>query len=218
MKILTFIFAFFTIAFNTISQDMYLEYKMSGPMNASNKIYTSATSGIRMEMEMHLPQVGKMTTVMLMPKGKNTMITYNTTSKTYTETSTDLKKTAAEDIKFVLVGKEKVGGYNCTHVKMTMANKMVSDMWTTKDIPGYQVMESLSKASENFVSDKIYTQMKSQGADGLMVKTEMTIGKNKMVNQLVKAEKRTNPASLYVLPAGYTKMEAGKMQKGIPKK
>lgn len=187
-------------------------------MNASNKIYTSATSGIRMEMEMNLPQVGKMTTVVLMPKGKNTMITYNTTSKTYTETSTDLKKVKPDDVKFELVGKEKVGGYNCTHVKMTMANKMVSDMWTTKDMPGYQVMETLSKASENFVSDKIYAQMKSQGDDGLMVKTEMTIGKNKMVNQLLKAEKRTNPASLYVLPAGFTKMEAGKMGKGIPKK
>jgi glycerophosphoryl diester phosphodiesterase len=218
MKILISIFSAIIIAFNSFSQDMYLEYKMSGPMNASNKIYTSSTSGIRMEMEMNLPQVGKMTTVMLMPKGKNTMITYNMTSKTYTESSTDLKKTAAEDVKFVLVGKEKVGGYNCTHVKMTMANKMVTDMWTTKDITGYQVMESLSKASDSFVSDKIYTQLKSQGADGMMVKTEMTIGQNKMVNQLVKAEKRTNPGSLYMLPAGYTKMEAGKMPKGLPKR
>jgi glycerophosphoryl diester phosphodiesterase len=218
MKLVISILAVILFCTKIIAQDMYLEYKMSGPMNANNKIYTSSTSGIRMEMEMNLPQVGKMTTVMLMPKGKNTMITYNMTSKTYTESSTDLKKTAAEDVKFVLVGKEKVGGYNCTHVKMTMANKMVTDMWTTKDIAGYQVMETLSKASDKVVSDKIYAQLKSQGADGIMVKTEMTIGQNKMVNQLVKAEKRTNPASLYVLPAGYTKMEAGKMPKGLPKR
>ena len=201
------------VSFVSFSQDMYLEYKMSGPMNASNKIYTSAASGIRMEMEMNLPQVGKMTTVMLMPKGKNTIITYNMTSKTYTESSTDLKKTSAEDIKFVLVGKEKVNGYNCSHIKMTMKNKMVSDMWTTKDIAGYEVMETLTKSSDSFGSEKVYAQLKSQGADGMMVKTEMTIGKNKMVNQLVKAEKRANPASLYILPSGYKKMEVSRFKR-----
>ncbi|MES2797791.1 MAG: DUF4412 domain-containing protein [Bacteroidota bacterium] len=206
MKILSFIFSLLVVAFNTFSQDMYLEYKMTGPMTATNKIYTSGASGIRMEMEMNLPQVGKMTTVMLMPKGKNTMYTYNMTSKTYTEAPITSKKATEEEVKFVVVGKEKVADYNCTHVKMTLKNKMVSDMWTTKEIAGYEVMETLSKTSDNIVSNKIYNQLKSQGADGMMVKTEMTIGKNKMVNQLVKAEKRANPASLYVLPAGYKKM------------
>jgi hypothetical protein len=215
MKNLTVFLSLLLITFSSFSQDMYLEYKMTGPMAATNKIYTSAASGMRMEMEMTLPQVGKMTTVMLMPKGKNTMYTYNMTSKTYTEAPIASKKVDEEDVKFVVVGKEKVAGFNCTHIKMTMKNKMVSDMWTTKEIAGYEVMETLSKTSDNIVSNKIYNQLKSQGADGMMVKTEMTIGKNKMVNQLVKAEKRANPASLYVLPVGYKKMEAGKMGKGL---
>jgi Domain of unknown function (DUF4412) len=195
------------------SQDMYLEYKMSGPMAATNKVYTSSTAGIRMEMEMNLPQIGKMTNIMLMPKGKNIVYTYNTKSKTYTESNTASKKESDLDVKFVVVGNEKVNGYNCKHIKMTMKNKMVTDMWTTKDIAGYEVMESLSKSSDNIVSNKIYNQLKSQGADGMMVKTEMQIGKNKMINQLVKAEKHANAAGLFSLPPGYSKMNRPMMPK-----
>lgn len=207
MKKLLSIFSILILSLTAYSQDMYLEYQMTGPMMATNKIYTSSSSGMRMEMEMNLPQVGKMTTIMLMPKGKNVVYAFNTKSKTYTESPIGLKKPSSEsDIKFEVIGKEKVNGYNCSHIKMTMKNKLVSDMWTTKEIAGYEVMETLSKTSDNIVSNKIYNQLKSQGADGMMVKTEMTIGKNKMVNQLIKAEKRANPASLYVLPAGYSKM------------
>jgi hypothetical protein len=210
------------ISSKIIAQDMYLEYKMSGimpGMDGINKMYVSSNSGLRMEMDMKMPQVGNMTTVTIIPKGKNITYSYNSMSKTYVESQLDSKTTleAEKNMKFELVGKEKIGPYNCTHIRMLIGKQVASDMWVTKDIAGYQVMETLTKSSSNFGSNKIYLQMKAAGADGLMVKMDMNVGSKKMVNQLVKAEKRTNPASLFVMPAGYTKMDLSKLPKGIPK-
>jgi hypothetical protein len=210
------------ISSKIIAQDMYLEYKMSGimpGMDGINKMYVSSNSGLRMEMDMKMPQVGNMTTVTIIPKGKNITYSYNSMSKTYVESQLDSKTTleAEKNMKFELVGKEKIGPYNCTHIRMLIGKQVASDMWVTKDIAGYQVMETLTKSSSNFGSNKIYLQMKAAGADGLMVKMEMNVGSKKMVNQLVKAEKRTNPASLYIVPTGYTKMDMSKLPKGIPK-
>jgi Domain of unknown function (DUF4412) len=202
------------------AQDMYLEYKMTGVqpgMESINKMYLSSTSGLRMDMEMSMPKVGKMTTVTIVPKGKTSSISYNTMSKTYFETNTTAKEMKDADMKFELVGKEKIGPYNCTHIKMIMGKKVVSDMWTTKDISGYEVMEALTKSTSNFVSNKIYQQFKTAGADGLTVKMVMHLDDKEMVTKLIKAEKRNNPASMYKVPAGYTKMDMSKMPKGIPK-
>ena len=212
----------FTFISKSLAQDMYLEYKMSGVMpgmDGVNKMYVSSNSGLRMEMEMNMPQTGKMTNVTILPKGKNVSYTYNTMSKTYIESPITSKtvEAAEKDMKFELVGKEKVGPYNCTHIRMLVGKKVASDMWVTKDIAGYQVMETLTKNSTNFGSNKVYNQMKAAGADGLMVKMEMNLAGKKMVNQLIKAEKHANPASMFVVPAGYTKMDMSKMPKGFPK-
>ena len=206
---------------NIFAQDMYLEYKMSGigsGMETTSKMYISSTSGVRTEAEMEMPKMGKMSTVTIMPKGKNTIYTYNSMSKSYYETSTTADPNMAADMKFELVGKEKVGPYNCTHIKMLMGNKLTSDMWVTKDIPGYQVMETLTKSSSMFGNSKLYNQIKAAGADGLTVKMVMHLGGRDMTTQLVKAEKHANPASMYVIPAGYTKAELPKMPAGYPKR
>ena len=44
----------------------------------------------------------------------------------------------------------------------------------------------------------------------MMVKTVLNIGESSMVNELVKAEKRSNPANLFILPAGYSKVNTPK--------
>ena len=65
MKTLLSIVSLIFVSISTIAQDMYLEYKTSGTMNATNKVYTSSTSGMRMEMEMSIPQIGKMLTIVM---------------------------------------------------------------------------------------------------------------------------------------------------------
>ena len=106
------------LSFTAFTQDMYLEYKTSGTMVATNKIYTSASSGMRMEMEMNIPQVGKMLTIVMIPKGKNSMFILNEKSKTYTESPMSANKDVKDlDFNIQIVGKEKVAGYNCVHLR-----------------------------------------------------------------------------------------------------
>lgn len=218
------LFIILTIIFskNAFAQDMYLEYKMSGirpGMETTSKMYVSSSAGVRTEADMEMPKMGKMSTVTIMPKGKNTVYTYNSMSKSYYETSTTADPNMAADMKFELVGKEKVGPYNCTHIKMLLGNKLASDMWITKDIPGYEVMETLTKSTSMFGNSKLYNQIKAAGADGLTVKMVLHLGSGKdMTTQLVKAEKHANPASMFVVPAGYTKAELPKMPAGYPKR
>ncbi len=211
MKTLFSLLTLLFVSITSFTQDMYLEYKTSGTMTATNKVYTSSTAGMRMEMEMNVPQVGKMLTVVMMPKGKNSMYILNDKNKTYSESSLNADKTVKDlDVSIEVVGKEKVAGYNCVHLKVITNKNQVTDMWTTKDIAGYEAMEALTKGNNMFGSEKVYAQLKSKGADGMMVKTVINMGKSSMVNVLVKAEKRSNPASLFALPAGYSKMAAPK--------
>jgi hypothetical protein len=190
---------------------MYLEYKMSGTMVATNKIYTSASAGMRMEMEMEMPQMGKMQNIIIMPKGKNTMYMLNPKTKTYMESPTNINPKAINAaFNIQVVGNEKVGGYNCVHLKVTNGDKQITDMWTTKDIAGYETMMALAKGNDTFGSEKVYAQLKSKGVDGMLVKTVINIGKKPMVNELVKAENRSNPASLFALPTGYSSMRMPK--------
>lgn len=208
------LFSFLTLLLFSISafaQDMYLEYKTSGTVAATNKVYTSSTSGMRMEMEMNMPQVGKMLTTVMMPKGKNSMYILNEKNRTYTESPLNGDQMGNDlDYSIQVVGKEKVAGYNCVHLKVTTNQNQITDMWTTKDISGYEVMEALTKGIDMFGSNDVYAQLKSKGADGIMVKTVLDMGKSSVVSELVKAEKRSNPESLFTLPAGYSKVSTPK--------
>ena len=196
---------------STFAQDMYLEYKTSGTMAATNKVYTSSTSGMRMEMEMNMPQIGKMLTIVMMPKGKNSMYILNEKNKTYTESPLNGEQMGKDlDYSIQVVGKEKVAGYNCVHLKVTTNKNQITDMWTTKDIAGYEAMEVLTKGIDMFGSKDVFAQLKSKGADGIMVKTVLNMGGSSMVNELVKVEKRSNPASLFALPASYSKVSTPK--------
>jgi hypothetical protein len=209
MKTLISTLTLILVSIATFAQDMYLEYKMSGTMTATNKIYTSSTAGMRMEMEMDVPRAGKMLNIVIMPKGKPVIYMLNEKSKSYTELPLNYGKTD-KDFSIEVVGKEKVAGYNCVHIKVMNDKKQITDMWTTKDIAGYETMNLLSKSNEMFGSEKVYTQLKSKGADGMMVKTVLNLDKKTIVNELVKAEKHSNPASMFALPAGYSKMNVPK--------
>jgi hypothetical protein len=183
-----------------LAQDVYLEYKLSGTVNGTSRVYTSA-AGFRAEVAMQLPNVGSVKTATILPAAKpGTLITLNEQAKTYTESS--LKGTAEKlnyDVK--VVGNEKVGGYPCVHATVSVNGRPAMNVWTSKDLPGYESMFNLAKASGSFGTEALYRQLEAKGAGGMMVR--MVTGS--VNTELVKAERRSNPASLFAVPAGYTK-------------
>lgn len=206
MKKTLLLLAGLALPFGAFAQDMYLEYKLSGPANGTSKMYTSS-AGVRVEAEMQLPQIGSMKSITLMPASKpGTVITYTDKAKTYTESKPKPgeAETAKYDVK--VVGKEKIGAYNCVHSTVSMNGKPAMDMWTSQDIPGYQSLQKMAKAFSPLGAEGMYRQLESKGAAGMMVKMTTTGGRG-LSTQLVKAERRSNPASLFAVPAGYTKSE-----------
>jgi hypothetical protein len=205
MKIILCLLILFLACWNAKAQDMYLEYKMSGVMAGTSKTYISPL-GMRIESEMVLPQLGKMSSVSIMTKSKGTMISFDNKSNTYTEmkipNSPNLDKMSYA---IKVVGNEKVNGYNCAHAIITMSKGINMEMWTTKEVKGYQIMAELSKTNDSFGSQKMYQLLKDKGADGFLVKSKMGDGKRGMMMDLVKIEQKNNPASLFTPPSGYKK-------------
>ncbi len=107
------------------------------------------------------------------------------------------------------IGEENVGGYPCIHTKLTSGGRYKSDMdvWTCKNVPGYFIMEKMMANSKSFTTPDLLSALKQAGADGYFVKIKV---KSKNVSSemlLTKVEQKNLPASLFAIPAGYTKSE-----------
>ncbi len=111
------------------------------------------------------------------------------------------------------LGKETVNGYSCEHVLLTRAGDAKSEMewWTSKDISGlnYESMRGLMRrGSQN--DEGMMKALRDAGADGFVVKM-VTREKGSptpvATMELTKVEKKSLPASMFEIPAGYTKQE-----------
>lgn len=107
------------------------------------------------------------------------------------------------------IGTETVAGYSCVHAKLTIsgANKrtiVTEDIWTSGAVPGYaQLKQDMANAQ---VTLKMMQALEQAGCDGFVVK--VSSGSEQIAFQMVlmTAERRNFPASMFVIPAGYTAM------------
>lgn len=202
---------------NAFAQDMYLEYKLTGPMTGTSRMYTSA-AGLRVEADMTLPQVGPVKNVTIVRADRpNTLITYTDKTKTYQEINTKTAgvETVTYDVK--ITGKERIGGYNATRATLSANGKPAMEVWTSRDIPGYENLVKLTKSLGSMGSENLYRQLETSGAGGMVVKMKPA-GGNGLTMELTRAERRSNPASLLAIPPGYTKssFDPAQLQKMSP--
>lgn len=194
------------------AQGYYMEYKLSSGDQGSGfsgSMKTYAQDGnSRMEMDMNMPNMGavKMTSLVLKSSPEKVYLV-DEKSKSYSELSgngqEDWKDHPESEYEITLVGKEKVNGYNTTHVKVKRkGEKTDMEMWTTTEIDGYA---EYSKIKTRYTGkDNLLKALEEKGAKGFPVRIKTNEDNHPMQIDLVKAEKRTNPASLFSL-AGYTK-------------
>ena len=131
--------------------------------------------------------------------------------KTKVYTRIDLNNTSAveEDpsqYEVTLIGKEKVNGYACTHVKIKKKGSTAAeeDLWVSTEIPDYkQFMNVKSK----YTTAGIFKALAAKGALGFMVRIIVGDHGKTMQIDLIKAELRNNDASLFSL-AGYQEQVA----------
>jgi hypothetical protein len=116
------------------------------------------------------------------------------------------------------VGTETVAGYSCVHAKMTITGSdkkmvMIEDIWTSASVPGYAQMKQ--EMSNAHVTVQAMTALQKAGCDGFIVKASGQTPQMSFVMQLVTAERKTFPASMFEIPAGYTAMSSMSLLNGM---
>jgi hypothetical protein len=190
--------------------------------SGTGKAYISKV-GARSELDLQASKMPmKMVTLM---KYANPDILYmiNDASRSYAEI--DLKKLKEQTAKYQgkketwnvqKLGKETVNGYSCEHLLLTRTDgsKSESEWWTSKDIAGlnYETMRGLVRRGNqgNQGDEGVAKALRDAGADGFVVKM-VTRDKGSptplATMELTKAERKSVPASLFEVPAGYSKQE-----------
>ncbi|HUB62542.1 MAG TPA: DUF4412 domain-containing protein [Puia sp.] len=107
------------------------------------------------------------------------------------------------------IGNERVLGYSCIHSRLTIYPAGVKsvgtteDIWTSVDVPGYADFKRL--ALNQNVTPKMMEALEQAGCGGSFVKVEMHSKIISMDMQLITAERRNFPASMFQIPQGYTR-------------
>jgi hypothetical protein len=105
------------------------------------------------------------------------------------------------------IGVEAVGGYSCTHARMTVTGGdkkviMTDELWVSPAVPGYaQMKQDMSNAH---VTPKMLQALSQAGCDGFIVKMTGQSPQMTMQMQLITAARKSFPASQFEIPAGYT--------------
>ncbi len=196
-----------------MAQGTYLEFKMtsSDGIGGTMKTYTQ-DGNVRTEMNMlmaAMPGGGIKRTVLILKNEPRTSYVLNDASKTYTvNTMGDHEPSMADqtDYEITVIGKEKVNGYDATHVRVkAKGSQMEEDLWTSSGVLYYDKYKaSLTK----YTSAGMYKALAAKGADGFPVRIMAGEHGHKVQMDLVRAEMKSNPASLFSLD-GYTRSEGG---------
>lgn len=204
------------------AQGVYIEMKISTTgekeiVSGLMKAY-SQDGNSRTEMNMNVSGapagMGNMT-MLTLKSNPNTVYMINEKDKTYSEFSStseleDMKDYPQSEYEVTLLGIDKVNNYTCKHVRVKRkGSNREMEMWTTTEIDGYADFAMVKTKYTGKAN--MYKAMEAKGAVGFPVRIKSIDHGHEVRIDLVKAEKRNNPAVLFSL-SGYTKQEGA----GIP--
>jgi hypothetical protein len=187
------------------AQQGTLEYKMtmagkgqgSGMLSESKMMFSG--NKVRVEARINVGGASIHQVMLMVPEKPNVITLLEETSKTYRELSTSQK--TMDKVALKVVGKEKILSFNCIHVVVTVQNRPM-DLWTTKDISGYENMLAYWKSGLSSGNAQVFNELKKAGADGFVVKMQIP---GSMTMELVKHDSKPVAASVFDIPAGYKK-------------
>jgi hypothetical protein len=188
-------------------------------MAGTGKVFVSRV-GSRTEMDMQTAQMPVHMATLMKFSNPDVMYLINDKAKTYSEMN--LKKTRETAAKVTgekepynaeVLGSERVLGYSTKHVLLSRpGDRSEMEVWTTKDLMGlsYETMRGLMRRVSGEDDGSMLKALRDVGADGFFVKMiSREKGKTEPLTtmELTKVEKKSLPASMFEVPAGYTKQE-----------
>jgi len=183
-----------------------------------------AKSGTRCDMNMQMGAMGMKMVMLQKTDTPNTLYRLNDANKTYTEV--DLAKTRemagqqpnSDKYTVEKLGQETILGYKTQHVLVkeknpAPGNAMTTEMWTAKDLLDYATFSKMQVHRGKGGGDEgLVKALKDAGADGLPLKSVATTADGaKVTMEVVKVDKKSLPASMFEIPADYTKSAGGMM-------
>jgi hypothetical protein len=185
-----------------IASDIYLEYTMtsSGSKPIISKMY-GKNGDLRTETNMIIAGRQMSTTLLMLKNRPGITLVFNSMNKTYTEAK--MNNNAEGNIGITVLGNEKIGNYNCSHVRMTAEGKSW-DAWYSKELPTFD----FPMMGNNANTRKVLAELKSKGISGMPVKVVMYKPGTKtptLTMLLTKHEEKNLSPSLFTIPAGYKK-------------
>lgn len=194
----------------------YIEMKMAMKEGSGIMKGQISSVGTRAEVEAKVTQMGEMPVKLTMiMKFSNPAVVYmlNDAAKTYVEINVNDVGNAAKnrpDKVYTVkkLGKEKVAGYVCEHLLLTAQDGRETEVWTTKDLVDLSLFrEYIQRNRQGADLHGIVKALQEAGAEGFIAKmiSRDKTGAPAVTLDLVKAEKRAVAASLFEIPAGYTK-------------
>lgn len=186
-------------------------------MEAGSGDLKLAMAGQRSRLDMKLtvnplPQPIQLS-VLLDAKTPNHMWLVNDPQKTYSTIS--LAGAAPADTaiseKYVLkvLGKEKILGYNCTHLTLTRQRELI-DAWITQDLPDvYNVLRKLQEANPQFGDLSAFQALEAAGKAGVPMKMIVVRDGQRVNTEVKRIEKKKMAPALFAVPADYKKTEGG---------
>ena len=189
--------------------------------SGTGKAYVSK-AGARSELDIQTSRMPFKMTTLMKTSTPDIMYMINDQQKSYAEIDlVEMKKQAAkyrgdkskETWNVKKLGKESVNGYSTEHVLLTRAEdaKSEQELWTSKDVSGlsYESMRGLMRRG-NQSDEGMMKALRDAGVDGFVVKMVTREKGNPAplaTMELTKVEKKSLPASLFEVPAGYKKQE-----------
>ncbi|MDB5105031.1 MAG: hypothetical protein JWP91_2720 [Fibrobacteres bacterium] len=113
--------------------------------------------------------------------------------------------------KYVLkvLGKEKILGYECTHLTLTRPHELV-DAWITNELPDvYGVLKKLQEANPAYGDLSIFRALEDAGRSGMPMKYIVVRDGQRVTMTVRKTERKPLPAAMFTVPRDYKKSEAG---------
>lgn len=196
---------FILISIDTVNAaDVYAEYKITG-MGAKgmiNKMY-SKNGNVRTDVNMNIAGQQITNTSLMLKSNPGVIIIFNSMNKTYSETKIT-KDATIKNFNIKVLGTEKVGKYNCTHVRMSSEGQSW-DTWYTKDLPSINFPVNGNNAMG---SEKLIAELKSKGVSGMPVKIAFLkpgTSTPSITMLLINYESKTVNQALFAIPTGYRK-------------
>lgn len=211
----------FKLAFTGDGPDLYLKYRMQAEtgqsaeseMKITMEMYVSPSRGGRSQMNMEMPVIGNISMAMLSNfNDPNHVIVLNERKEAYS--IIDLSDVGSADesneqYTVTKLGEEDLHGLACTHARATSENGESFEIWTTREIPGYEAMLKLYSKNNKMGSDNLWKALNEADCDGFMVKLYSKTEDAATVMELIEMEKITVPDAMLLVPAGYKESNGG---------